>query len=541
MSRHARSVVALLALLASSAVGCFEVPSLEPRDAARRDVPPRAPAGSLSLVAVHVRDARGAPWAPDVVPRQPAIELVFTGAVTAPAETIFLLGGPPDEALRDDAARRPLTQANLARIAPANVWAQGTSVHVEPLAALPPGHTYTLLVAGFTTAADGATLGNPELVALHVSPDASAGAAVVASFPADGTLDVPTNVEALLIAFDGALELGGLATTLRYADDMHDAMALAHDTTLARCAPLGLVGEACLAVRPRTTLPAATRLELVTNELLRDATGAPLPVHTLRFTTALGEDVSAPRLREPVSCPIDASRDTTHGCIVATDRSWRMALSVEEPVRLELAAPGQVLRALAPRGAAELVLLDRAPSWRAEATLTLVDLAGLRATVPLVLETSPTLVSLTITEVCANPEGPEPTQEWVELANFGAMPASLEGLAISDRADAIGTRLGSSRVLVPGARVLLVGEGFDADRAGVPAGAALLVVGRSIVPSGISNTGEPLYLRDGAGHRLAHVPAGVTREGECIVRRATSDPRADALEDFHYDACSPGR
>jgi hypothetical protein len=157
------------------------------------------------------------------------------------------------------------------------------------------------------------------------------------------------------------------------------------------------------------------------------------------------------------------------------------------------------------------------------------------------IATTEPLAPLTITEICADAEGPEPAQEWVEIANVGDAAVSLEGLAISDRDDLAGTPLGSTRVLVPGARVILVGEGFDPDLAGAPPGAPLVTVGRTIVASGLANGGEPLYLRDAQGHRLAHVPALAGEEGRCVVRRDGGEPRADAITEFHYDACTPGR
>jgi hypothetical protein len=143
--------------------------------------------------------------------------------------------------------------------------------------------------------------------------------------------------------------------------------------------------------------------------------------------------------------------------------------------------------------------------------------------------------------VCANPIGTEPDQEWIELANVGDVPALLSGVAISDRDDEPGSSLLTERTLVPGARVLLVGEGFDADAAGVPPGTPLVVVGRTVVTSGIANAGEMLFLRDAEGVRLASVPAFAGREGECVVRDADAHARADAIDDFHYDACTPGR
>lgn len=218
-----------------------------------------------------------------------------------------------------------------------------------------------------------------------------------------------------------------------------------------------------------------------------------------------------------------------------------MDVAVSEPVRIELPRSTGVLRWLAPRGMVSLSIEDLAAGTSEPVDLVLVDLAGLRTSVPIVITTQPALAPITITEVCANPVGAEPDQEWIELTNVGDVPARLSGLGISDRDDEPGTALFTKRSLVPGARILLVGEDFDADAAGVPPGTPLVVVGRTIVTSGIANSGETLFLRDDVGQRLASVPALAGREGECLVRDADAHARADAIDDFHYDACSPGR
>lgn len=537
MDTLARSLVGLCAvqLVCVVLAGCFDVPVLTARDVGPRDAPPRHTPRPLGVVAVRVHDAAGRGWAPQAIPRTPRVEIELTEPMVEDLEAVLVLRGPADDALREDLSRRPLTVATRERLVPIEVRWEGVQVWLTPHESFRAGEPVTVAVAGFALALEGEPLGAPSLTSMRVSDDASAGARVVAAFPADGTNDVPPNAEPFVLALDGDVVVTGEPVVVR-----GPAGALSVVTTIARCEPLGFVSTACLRVAPAGSLPRGVMLSIDTTSELRDATGASVPRHGLTVTTALDDDVRPPMWVAPSSCPIDAA-PTSFGCVLQTDWSVRIAIDVDEPVRVELARSGDVVRTLAPRGSVVASLEGLLPSTAEDVTLSLIDLAGLRTEIDFELATRQELAPLTITEVCADPAGPEPRQEWIELANVGDAAASLAGTTISDREDELGAPIPSARVLVPGARVLLVGEGFDADAAGVPAGTALVVVGRTIVAAGLTNTGEPLFLRDAEGRRLSHVPAIRGREGECVVRDLDAHARADAIDDFHYDACTPGR
>ena len=526
----------VLALSACVLAACFEVPVLPPRDAAGRDTPRRPEPIALTLLHVEATDVGGRPWPLDALPRSVVFHLESSAPLAADEEDLLLVHGPPDDALREDVARRPLNEATRARRIPADVRVSGTAVEVRPLEPLPPGEQVTLVLAAFATSVAGESLGEAVLVEGVISASPSAGARVIGSFPADGTVDVPTNAEPFVIALDGEIALEEGAVILRAASASID-----HALGVVRCEPLGLAAHTCLLVAPSLPLPPASPITLETTSALHDATGAAVPRSMIELVSGLGADARAPSLLAPASCPIDALADTTMGCAIATDRTWSIAIEADEPLRVELAARSGLRRALAPRGAVQLAIEGLDAEHHELARLVLIDLAGLRTVREITIVTTAPLAPVTITEVCADAEGPEPAQEWIELANVGAVPVALGGLSISDREELVGTTLVSSRVLVPGARVLLVGEGFDAELAGAPPGAPLVTVGRTVVASGLSNGGEPLFLRDAEGRRLAHVPALSGEVGRCVVRREGGDPRADAIAEFHYDACTPGR
>ncbi|MBX7191271.1 MAG: lamin tail domain-containing protein [Sandaracinaceae bacterium] len=523
----------VLAILVTS---CFEVPILAPRDAPERDTPRRGTPEPVVIVSIVARDVSGRLWPFDALPRQPRFEIVASRPLLADPEALFVIEGEVDDALREDVSRRPLTIATRARRIDAAIERDGTSVTLTPRAPLAPGAPLAVIVAGFAASDEGESLGSAEIVAGSVSREARAGARVVGAFPADGTLDVPLDAAPLVLAIDGDVLLGASPVRLEVGDAVS-----APRVSLVRCEPLGFAEVTCLWVEWATALAPASPVVIETTDDLRDATGAVIEPVAVHVTTSSGPDLAPPSLIAPSACAIDAAPDRTRACVIATDRSWRADLVADEPVRVELTYGGGALRAIAPRGEARMGLAGLEASARLDGTLTLVDLAGRRTAIPWVIATTPPLAPITITEVCADPEGPEPAQEWVELANVGAASASLEGLSLADREDDEGQPLRSSRVLVSGARVLVVGEGFDPDLAGVPAGTPLVTVGRTIVPSGLSNAGEPLVLRDGEGHRLAFVPSLATEEGRCLGRLEPEALRADAIEDFHYSACTPGR
>jgi hypothetical protein len=526
----------LPALAACALAACFEVPVLPARDAAGRDAPRRFEPTVPTLLGVEALDVAGRAWPLDALPRSLVLRIGASVPLAASEEDVLIVRGSADSALRDDLARRPLTEATRARRIAADVGVDGSRLVLRPREPLEPGARITVAVAAFAASVEGESLAEAWLVEGVVSSAPDAGARAVAAFPADGTPDVPTNAEPFVLAFDGEIVPGEGAVILRASD-----RPIEHALGLVRCAPLGFEAPGCLVVAPLSALPEGQSLTLETTAALRDATGASVPRSTISMVTALATDVRPPAWLAPSACPLDATQEGGIGCVVATDRTWSIALETDEPVRFELATRGGVIRALAPRGAASLSVAGLPSSHREDGVLTAIDLAGLRAERTLVVATTPPLASLTITEVCADPSGPEPAQEWVEIANVGEAPVGLAGLTISDRETLAGAALASSRMLAPGARVLVVGDGFDADLAGAPPGAPLVVVGRTIVSGGLSNGGEALFLRDADGHRLAHVPALAGASGRCVVRREGGDPRADAITEFHYDACTPGR
>jgi hypothetical protein len=132
------------------------------------------------------------------------------------------------------------------------------------------------------------------------------------------------------------------------------------------------------------------------------------------------------------------------------------------------------------------------------------DLAGnVSESAAVALTVPTTLVPLAITEVHANPVGPEPVQEFVEIRNLGGTPADLGSVFVED---AKGSDQLPAVTLAAGAYALIVPAGFDpassVDTAPL-AGTALVRVDSRIGADGLSNAGEIVRLRAADGTILS--------------------------------------
>jgi hypothetical protein len=134
------------------------------------------------------------------------------------------------------------------------------------------------------------------------------------------------------------------------------------------------------------------------------------------------------------------------------------------------------------------------------------------------------MAHIVINEVLANPLGPEPAQEWVELVNDGSIEADLAGYVLED----IGgkTDLPKAR-LAPGAHALIVNDAFvlDDELDPVPAPRALVLHVPKLGKGGLSNSGEPLKLVDSTGRVVSRFPIGPrVKAGSSVARVLPSSP-----------------
>ncbi len=136
------------------------------------------------------------------------------------------------------------------------------------------------------------------------------------------------------------------------------------------------------------------------------------------------------------------------------------------------------------------------------------------------LAMAPPQPHVVINEVLANPVGPEPQQEWVELTNDGSASVQLAELELHDGG---GYTVLPEAVLEPKQSALVVVDAYD-QALGLdvpPPSDVLLLRVSALGKSGLANSGEPLWLQDAEGTVLSKFPAlPATQQGTSWARIA---------------------
>lgn len=521
----------------------------------------KAPEPAFSVAAF---DARGMGVPLDALPRRP--EFLVSGTRSLAPIELVLLSGDADADLLDDLARPPLRAANAARVVPSRVLQRGVELRLAPEVALEPNANYVLALPGNAKVIGGSAIADagPALaIAARTFGSASAGAAWIASLPEAAPNAVPPNFKAAFVAADGALALEGEAGLDDVDAVLGDALwieTLDHAALPARgsqvdCAELDARAITCLRLELFGALLPGARYVLRTSGRLRDLHEAPLPELALPFDVGSEADLEPPRFAA-LSCASD-ELPVAFGCLLIGDTWVDIRARADEPVRIAVrswerqAGANVVSRTaqLAAAGDVQLTLAALEPASAFTLELEATDLAGNQTVARVELGTTPRLATLAITELLADPAGPDQAQEYVEVANFGGAPVSARGFTLADARDK--PSVIADAVEIPaGARALLVADDFDPAAvsfaaagpaaAAIPAGTLLIHVGSTLTQGGLQNAGEPLFLRDAEGHRLSGAPMRAAPSGSCVVRRGGS-PRSARPEDFATGACTPGR
>jgi hypothetical protein len=304
---------------------------------------------------------------------------------------------------------------------------------------------------------------------------------------------------------------------------------------------MGVDADVCLRLDPLTRLDVGHH-ELGLDEGSLDALGEPIDEAFADFeVTSLAVDPALPSVE---GCERDEQRIAGF-CLLRGDTSLRVRAFLSASAIVELDAGGMSARALASRAEVVLRLAGLEPDTFYTLQMQATGLDGATHTVDTLVRTHPPLAPVSITEVRADPLGPDPDQEYVELYNYGAEPQALTGMRLADDPSREGDLISSAIRLAPGGRVLLVPERFEAAAlngdAPIPAGVPLVRLSGPLASGGLTNSGEPLFLRDAEGRRLSAVPALAGAAGRCPQRTGT-DPRADDPGGFALRAlCTPGR
>jgi hypothetical protein len=508
-------------------------------------VEPPTSAPSPVQIRLTASDWTGMPVSQGALPLRPHLALRHVHPLAPAPDAVLLLRGLDAPDLRAALSHKPLRSEYLERLVPCDVAHEGSALSITPGNALDPGMQYTLAVAAWERSLDGVALGPalPATFALMAESSPEAGARVLESFPADGALSVGTNLEAAVIALDGDIANGAEGIWLQDPD----GLAVPVQAAAGPCAELTPEHDAstCVKLVPTERLAPDALYTLAVGTAALDAHGAPIGPFTATFHTAAGRDSQAPRTL-PLTCAAD-EQTLDVGCVLFDDQSIALRIQADEAVTASVTTSAARSVAVAPSGELALRLVGLPPGARFDATLRLRDSAGNLTEHTLSLRTLAPLPPVSIVEVRADPLGPEPAQELVELLNYGSAPVDIDGFALDTCGAAPAPPMKRPFVMQPGTRVLLVPDDFDATDAGdarPPPGAPLLRMGRALAGSGLSNAGSRLCLHDANGHRVSAAPSTPRpRPGVCSVRIGT-DMRDGSPGTFAYDpheTCTPGR
>lgn len=525
-----------LASLLLLTLGCFEPLSTEvdagpvptpDADVADIDAGPPPP----EVIAFRILDHDGHEWPDEAAPRRPVLELATTRPL-ASADAVLLFDEVELPRLLDDLRRPPLLVKHRNALRPVRVERGPRSVRVIPRETLERGERYVVALAGWGRAAEDDAPFAVFAMPFEVARDA-AGAIVDGTWPPAGAAGVPPELDVAVVRFDDDVRPndgvrlvgpGGVAAT-RMSE--------------IPCAAFGWRDGACVLLRWDGLLRPLSRYTLEVGDHVEDRGGAPIGPWVAPFETGAPAEIGFSFL--DVACAPDEV-EVGRGCMLSDDESARLRLAVDRPVRAFLDSERGAARDIAPRGEIALELMGLGADVHVEAELRLIGLDGSTHAERVALETTPPLASLTISETCADPRGPEPRQEYVELLNYGTVPVELQGITLSDRVDRLGSVVTSPITLAPGGRALLVADAFDPNHPldpPVPPGVPLVRVGTSLASGGLANAGEPLFLRDAEGRRLSTVPSiRAPGPGICLVR--TGPPRGRSVDHFAAAACRPG-
>lgn len=232
---------------------------------------------------------------------------------------------------------------------------------------------------------------------------------------------------------------------------------------------------------------------------------------------------------QPVG-PLCVGVQDDRAIVTVQDTTWLVGLEMNGRSWVDEVAPLDpwVLRPLAPS------------SWM-QGTLQVVSSAGQRQRFEVSWQTMQPSVHLVLNEVMANPCGPEPRQEWVELYNDGMLDAVLDGWKIEDAA---GSTDLPAALLRSGQFALVVSEAYDPESwvDEPPAPGTLLLRVPFLGKSGLSNGGEPLRLVDPTGAMQSSVPAIASKHSGWSIARVAPDAPDDCSCSFMFskEGGSPG-
>jgi hypothetical protein len=422
-----------------------------------------------------------------------------------------------DQAWGKDFAHPPLTDFRRQETVPLDFVYEGSSrtLTVRPRVPLLPHRRYQLLVSSAFKDTDDVPIALDDaeqdywLAEFSTSAAAKGGPQVTLVSPQSGAVDVPPNLLRLVIniskPFFGLnrsnVWIKGAASGI-IPLRVESSSPLCGDRERGTCYELALQGE---------MVPLDTVSLVVSKELSGGGVPSLQLDQTLQFATVDRVDRTAPAIVALHSFYAD-------GCLV-------VRLQADEEVDTYLTM-GDDLRSVGEAGKRthDLALPLRAKAVLTSARLQLVDLAGNGVFAMIAPPPNALPPAVAISEVLANPAGPEPKQEFVELVNLSPHPVDLAGWTLDDGGDGQGVNTIHAAVVGHGEFAVLVGSAYQLGLAGDPTprpGSPLIRLDKMLGQNGIANTGEVVVLRDAEGRLVSSYGGHVAKpvNGRSIERR----------------------
>jgi hypothetical protein len=305
--------------------------------------------------------------------------------------------------------------------------------------------------------------------------------------PAAGATEVPVNLAAVVVQFPGPVTLP--IEALRVCAGGSSPVVVASIDPL----PQPCDGGACFRAVLGGQLPpdASCRVELGSGGA--DASGQALPAGLIGvFDTASAADETPPLLTgitvavmgPCIEVQFSTDEPASGAIVLRVGDQETVVPAGEGQMDYDVALPASLLPA----------------ATAATVSVRATDRAGnVAESEPLSLITPPAIPPIAITEVLANPAGPEPAQEYVELRNIGEADIDVAGAALAIQ-DSRGSDMLPAGTLVSGGYALVVTSAYDPSSGSDPAprpGTLLLRVDTRIGADGLSNAGEVVRLVQG--------------------------------------------
>ena len=319
--------------------------------------------------------------------------------------------------------------------------------------------------------------------------------------PAPGSAMVPVNLSAITIGFPRNVTLPEGAARISPPGSPQDRAVSLGQATVVDC-PLG-ASKYCVRIPVAGALLPVAAYEVALEAGVVSDDGQALGAGPLgQFSTAAVADLAPPGIQ-------GFSIEPSGPCLLA-----RFETNESAAGQLVIDVNGAEHVIPAGSGVTQFLVASNVIALGATGTVRVfaraADLAGNVAESPAVEWVVPaSMPPVAVTEIRANPVGPEPAQEFVEVKNLGDAPIDLGGFAIED---AKGKDVLPAFVLAPGAYALIVPSGFDASNSEdtVPAASTPLVrIDARIGSDGLSNSGETVRLRTSDGMLVSSYSAAI--------------------------------